>query len=117
MYEKVNKKRSFFEKFVEDIKKIKEKQNKKIYETLGFETDVHQYEELYWKFEQIASYLGDGIRVNYQVKNGWMFIEENTLLNKDKVAQLHFKPYITKKAKKGYIRKIFQNNEFIFKIS
>jgi len=100
----------------EKIEEIKELSKKRDISLFGFHTNGG-FSDLSYKIQKLISYLYDGSVGFYQLKDGWLFVKSSPWLNESKVKQLKFKPYTTKTGEKGFIKKIFNNeNQFIFKI-
>ncbi len=98
--------------FREEIKKLKELNKKRNKFLFGFENPEKNTID---KVLKVVQYLFDGYPVvegiNYKLEKGWLFVTDKDL-NKQKIVQLGFKPY-----KNGFVKKIFKDKNFIFKIN
>ena len=98
--------------FGKEIEKIRNLNKEKNLFLFGFENPEKDIDN---KILKVVQYLFDGYSVvegiNYKIEKGWLFVTGENL-NEKKVTQLRFKPY-----KNGFVKKIFKNKKFIFKIS
>jgi len=103
-----------FNKIIMDINSLVSEWRKAIVvrniKLFGFDVK-DKFNQLSYDIQRVISYLCDGIIGDYKLEKGWLWINEKDI-NKEKAIQLKFKPY-----KGGYVKKVFKNKQFIFKIT